>query len=117
MHHTRELHAHCPFQRAVYLGRNVVPLRRLADSLQLLNRFHLRDTGGRIDVVASQRDIELLSADQFSGSDLLRGIRFHGDHAVTDGELTHGHTKPRGSHLQQNARASAATRRIGQPSV
>ena len=102
MNHAGKLDVHGPFQRAVHLGRNVVALRRLADDLEFLHRLHLRHAGGRVDVVARQRDIEPLSADQFSVGDFPRGIRFHGDHAVADGELIDRHAEPRGCHLQQH---------------
>src|SRR5206468_6080672 len=92
-----------PFQRAVHLGRNVVALWRPAHDLEVLYRFYLRLTCGRVDVVSRQRDIEPLSPDQLSVSDAPRGIRFHGDHALADGELIDGDGKSRGCHLQQNS--------------
>ena len=102
VNHARKLHVHGPFQRAVHLGRNVVALWRPAHDLEVLYRFYLRLTCGRVDVVSRQRDIEPLSPDQLSVSDAPRGIRFHGDHALADGELIDRDGKPRGCHLQQN---------------
>ena len=103
MNHAGKLDVHGPFQRAVHLGRNVIALQRLADDLEVLYRLHLCHTGGRIDVVARQRDIEPFSADQFSVGDFPGGIGFDGDHALADGELIDRHTKPCGCHLQQDS--------------
>ena len=102
MNHARQLHVHGPFQRAVHLGGNVVALRRLADDLEFLHRLHLGHAGGRVDVVARQRDVESLSADQFSVGDALGRIGLHRDHAVADRKLIDRHAEPRGSHLQQH---------------
>ena len=76
VHHAGRLHARGPFQRTVYFGRNVVALRRLADDLQILHGLHLRDAGRRIDVVAGERDVEPLAANQLAVCHPLRGIRF-----------------------------------------
>ena len=103
MNHTGKPNIHSPFQRAVHLGRDVIALGRLADHLEFLDRLHLGHTGGRVDVVTRQRDIELLSADQFSVGDFPGGICFHSNHALADGELIDRHPKPYGCQLQQDS--------------
>ncbi len=118
VHHARQLDVHRPLQRAVDLGGNVVALRRLADDLQLLHRLDLRDAGRRVDVVAGQRDVELLAADQLAVGDALRRIGLHGDHGGADRELHRPARRSASAAISSSTRrASAATRRIGQPSV
>ena len=103
MNHSGKPDVHGPSQRAVHLGRNVVALGRLADDLEFLYRLHFCLTGGSVDVVTGQHDIEPLSADQFSVSDFLGGICFHSNHALVDGELIDRHPKPRGCQIQQDS--------------
>ena len=95
VHHAGKLDVDGPLQRAVHLGGNVVALRRLADDLELLHRLELGHAGGRVGVVARQRDVEPLSADQFAVGDFPRGIGRDRDHALADGELIDRHAKPR----------------------
>ena len=100
--HAGKLDVHGPFQGAVDLRGNVVALERLADDLEILNRLHLGDTGGRIDVVARERDVEPSAADQFSVRGLSRRIGLYADHALADGELIDRHRKPSRRQFQQH---------------
>ena len=103
MHHAGHLRIDRPLERAIDLRRDVVSLRRRADDLELLHVLELRDAGGRVDVVAGQRDVEALAADQLAECHLLRWIRGDRHHAVADDELSDRHAESRRRHLQQHA--------------
>ena len=101
--HARQLHADGPLERAVDLRRDVEAPRRLADHPELLDGLDLRDAGRRIDVLAGQRDVESLPADQFAIRHAPRRVVPDRDDAVADGEAIGRHAKSRRRHLQQHA--------------
>ena len=114
--HAGHFHVHGPALRAVHLGGNVVAARRLADVLHRLHRLQRRLAGGRVDVAAGQRDVELLPADQLAVGD-ARARRCRRCSCVTTPSLTvsdaTGTPKCAAAMSSSTRRASAATRRIG----
>ena len=115
--HARHFHVDRPLQRSVHLRRNVVALRRLADVLHPLHRLQRRDAGGGVGVLAGQRDVEFLAADQLAvgdaaGSGRCRRSRYETTPSLTASADT-GTPKCFDAISSSTRRASAATRRIG----
>jgi hypothetical protein len=103
VNHAGRSHVDRPLQRAVDFRRDVVPLRRAPDDLEFLYRLHLGDAGGRVDVLAGERHVELLSADQLPVRDVLRRVGLHRDDARADGERARGYSEPRRCHVEEDA--------------
>ena len=74
-------------------GGQIETVNRSAQHDPLARMFALRG--------AAQRDVELLSADELSVSNVLRGIAPHTDDAAADRELFHGSAQSCGRKLQQ----------------
>src|SRR5262249_20233008 len=84
--HARQLHVDRPLLRAIHFGREVVPLWRLSDDLQILDGLHFRNTRRRVDVGTGERDVKLLAADQLAVADAFGRVGFHRDDGAADGE-------------------------------
>ena len=66
VHHAGKLYVHGPFQGTIHFAGNIVPMQRLAGVFQFLHQLGFGLGRHLVDVVASQRDAELLSPDQLA---------------------------------------------------
>ena len=103
MNHARQLDVDGPFQRTVHFGGDVVALRRLAGIFELLHRLDFGLTPvTALTLAPVSVTLNFFPADQLAVGDALRGIGFHGDHGVADGELIDRHSQAGRCHFQQH---------------